>query len=472
MNTPYIHENFFLSNALARKLYHQVAKDIPIIDFHNHLDAKLIYDNSEVKNLSECWLKYDHYYWRAMRANGIDEFFITGAASDYDKFLKWCETVPYLLGNPLYHWSHLELSKFFDCNELLNLNNAKRIWDSCHQRLSDKSLSYQNVLAELHVDILCTTNSPLEDLQYHQRLNEKFQLGEISSRVLPTFRADELFGFNHADLFCQLLAQLGKIEHRSITILDEYVDVMRSRMNFFHKQGCRLADLGLTDVEMEMTTKSVVEKIFRQISSGEVLEERQIRQLKSYLLIEFGKRCHDLRWTLQLHVGVSPNINERRKEEVGTGTGFSVMSDEPKIKNLSLLFSQLDKEKQLPKLVLFNLNPIDNSSMIAMCGAFQDSDLVKNKIQYGPAWWFNDHKQGIEQQLTDLKNLGLLGRFIGMTTDSRNMLSLSRHEYFRRILCNKLSEWVELGDIPNDWELLESTVRNICYNNAIQFFEF
>lgn len=472
MSSSYIHDNFLLTNPLAEKLYHQIAKRIPIIDFHNHLDAQSIYEDKKINNLYECWLKHDHYYWRAMRSNGIEEYYITGEASDYEKFMKWCKTIPYLLGNPLYHWSHLELNKFFNVNEILGEQTADSIWHKCNQHIENNELSYRKVLEQVAVHAVCTTNSPLEDLRYHALLAKEYESGKIKTRVLPTFRADELFSVENTESFSRLLSDLGSMHDKFVTNFDEYITLVKYRMLDFDSKGCRMADLGLTEVECELLTKTEVEQCFLQLVSGSDLDDMQVSMLRTYLFIEFGKLCSELGWTLQLHIGVAPNINARRKSEVGAGTGFSAMSDQPKMRNLGLLLSELDSHKQLPKMVLFNLNPSDNPALAALCGAFQDSHRVKGKVQFGPAWWFNDHKQGIEQQLTTLKNLGLLGRFIGMTTDSRNILSLSRHEYFRRIFCNQLSVWALQGDIPNDWELLKFTVQNVSYNNAQQFFEF
>ncbi|MBY8234001.1 glucuronate isomerase [Vibrio fluvialis] len=472
MNSSYIHDNFLLTNPLAEKLYHHVAKSIPIIDFHNHLDAKLLYEDCKVKNLFECWLKHDHYYWRAMRSNGIEERFITGEVSDYEKFIKWCETMPYLVGNPLHHWSHLELRRFFNIDEIVSEKSVQDIWLKSLQYIEENSLSYRQIIEQVDAKVLCTTNAPLEDLKYHALLAQEYASEKINAKVLPTFRADELFDFNNIQSFCLMLSNLSKMQNSVITNLSEYIALVKGRMVYFDSHGCRLADLGLTEVDFELPSKHEAENIFVQVLTGHELDGTQTRKLKSYFFVEFGKLCHQQGWTLQLHIGVTPNINARRKTEVGAGTGFSAMSDLPKIKNLGLLLSELDFTHQLPKMVLFNLNPNDNSALIALCGAFQDSDSAGGKVQFGPAWWFNDHKQGIEQQLTTLKNLGLLGRFIGMTTDSRNMLSLSRHEYFRRIFCNQLSTWVLQGDIPDDWELLKFTVQNVCYHNAQQFFEF
>ncbi len=472
MKNSYIHDDFLLTNPLAEKLYHNVAQSSPIVDFHNHLDAQLLYEDCKVKNLYECWLKHDHYYWRAMRSNGIEERFITGEASDYEKFIKWCETMPYLIGNPLHHWSHLELRRFFNIDELVSETSAQDIWLKSLQYIEENNLSYREVIEQLDVKVLCTTNAPLEDLKYHELLAKEYALEKISAKVLPTFRADDLFGFHEVQPFRLMLSNLSKMQNGLITNLSEYIALVTERMMYFDSHGCRLADLGLTEVEFELSSKHEAENIFVQILTEHEINATQTKKIKSYLFVEFGKLCHQLGWTLQLHIGVAPNINTRRKMEIGAGTGFSAMSDLPKIKNLGLLLSELDFSHQLPQMVLFNLNPNDNPALMALCGAFQDSDTVAGKIQFGPAWWFNDHKQGIEQQLTTLKNQGLLGRFIGMTTDSRNMLSLSRHEYFRRIFCNQLSIWALQGDIPNDWELLKFTVQNVCYRNAQQYFKF
>ncbi len=472
MKHSYIHDDFLLTNPLAEKLYHQVAKSIPIIDFHNHLDAKLLYEDRNVNNLYECWLKHDHYYWRAMRSNGIEERFITGESSGYEKFIKWCETMPYLIGNPLYQWSQLELCRFFNIDELVSEKTAQDIWLKSLQYIEETNLSYRKVIAQVDAKVLCTTNAPLEDLKYHALLEKEYALEKISAKVLPTFRADDLFGFHELQPFCLMLSNLSKMQNSFITSFSEYIALVKERMIFFDSHGCRLADLGLTEVDFELPSTVEAENIFVQVLTGHEINATQTKKIKSYLFVEFGKLCHQLGWTLQLHIGVAPNINKRRKMEVGAGTGFSAMSDQPKIKSLGRLLSELDSSHQLPQMVLFNLNPNDNPALTALCGAFQDSDSSAGKIQFGPAWWFNDHKQGIEKQLTILKNLGLLGRFIGMTTDSRNVLSLSRHEYFRRIFCNQLSNWVLQGDIPNDWELLKFTVQNVCYRNAQQYFKF
>lgn len=463
MPNNYIHDNLLLNSSLAEELYHSYASKQPIIDYHNHLEAKDICENSRFENLADAWLKSDHYVWRAMRSNGIDEHYITGNASDREKFDKWCEAMPYLLGNPLYQWSHLELKRFFDCDLLLCPENAEAIWTHCNQKLASGEITTRSVLKALDVKTLCTTDSPLSDLSYHQKLaNSDFEV-----QVLPTFRADELFKPN-PDLF----AKLTELTGIQITDFDSYLSAISQRIDAFHDIGCRLADLGLTKVEFCECEPATAKLFVQKLIAGEPLPENESIQLDTLLFTELGRLFHAKSWTLQLHIGVLINVNRRRKQALGGGTGFSVLNDRLIAENLVQLLDSLDCTRELPNTVLYCLNPAHNPVLACIAGAFQDSDSAAGKIQFGAAWWFNDHKDGMEAQLTTLKNLGALGRFVGMLTDSRNVLSFSRHEYFRRVLCNLLAQWVEQGEIPNDTALLKQTIHNICYGNAHAYFNF
>lgn len=463
LQQDYIHHNWLLETPLAQHLFHSYASELPIIDYHNHLEAKDIWQDSQFENMAEAWLKSDHYVWRAMRSNGIDEHYITGEASDKEKFEKWCEAMPYLLGNPLYQWSHLELKRFFDCDLLLNPSNTEAIWAQCGETLASGRLSTRSILQKLKVKTLCTTDSPLSELSYHQRLANS----DFATQVLPTFRADELFQPNPA-LFEKLTALTG-IE---IADFKSYLLAISGRIDAFHELGCRLADLGLTKVEFEACDLDSANTLFKRLIKGKALPELESSRLKTRLFTELGRLFHSKSWTLQLHIGVLVNVNQRRKQQLGGGTGFSVINDSLIAENLVKLLDSLDCDRRLPNTVLYCLNPMHNPVLACIAGAFQDSDSAAGKIQFGAAWWFNDHKDGMEAQLTSLKNLGALGRFVGMLTDSRNVLSFSRHEYFRRVLCNLVATWVEQGEIPNDNALLKQTIENICYGNAAHYFNF
>lgn len=470
--SAYIHDNYLLTNPLAERLYHEAAALMPIIDFHNHLDPQVFIKNKGPQNLTQAWLMEDHYVWRAMRSNGIDERFITGDASEEEKFKHWCEAMPYLLGNPLYHWAHLELARFFDCQLLLNPQNCAHIWQLSQEKLQSAQALPRQIMQKLNLEIACTTDSPLQSLETHQQLAQLYQNKTISFQVLPSFRADDLFNFDSPDNFASKLSQLTSLTQIKIACLDDYLAAIYQRMATFAALGCKSADLGLPQVPYQALDQRKASQAFICLLNQKRLNEDAAHYLFSYVFHYFGRHCETLDWALQLHVGVRTNVNQRRLSELGAGTGFSVIGEEETIEPLANLLSDLDASGQMPKLILFNLNPSHNAAFVALCGAFQDSGSAKGKVQYGPAWWFNDHKQGISAQLTNLKNLGALGRFIGMTTDSRNLFSLSRHEYFRRILSEQFSQWARCGDLPNDWDLLSSSIKNICYHNAKEFFTF
>ncbi|MBD1388291.1 glucuronate isomerase [Neiella sp. HB171785] len=468
MNQDYIHPNFLLGSELARRLYHDVAAGLPIIDFHNHIEAKDIWLDTQHQNLAQAWLYSDHYVWRAMRSNGIAEHYITGNASDLDKFTKWCEAVPYLIGNPLYQWSHLELSRFFDCQLLINPSNQSAIWQQSNQVFSTGKNSTRSILQRLNVETLCTTDSPLSSLEYHTALAQS----AFNVQVLPTFRADELFCFASPEKFHEVLNQLSSLSNIAIERFDSYLEAIESRLNHFHQCGCRLSDLGLPQVSYQPCSLPAARAIFDKFLADQPVTASELVQLSSRLFVELGKRYFELGWSMQLHIGVLMNVNQRRLSQLGAGTGFSVINTQSIAAPLSHLLSDLDASACLPNTVLYNLNPTDNAVLACIAGAFQDSDTAAGKVQLGAAWWFNDHKDGMESQLTTLKNLGALGRFVGMLTDSRNIFSFCRHEYFRRVLCNLLATWVEAGEIPNDQDLLKQTIENICYYNAKRYFRF
>ncbi|MDR9828861.1 glucuronate isomerase [Vibrio sp. FNV 38] len=464
----YIHENWLLNSELAQELFHIYAADLPIIDYHNHLEAKDIWQDAQQANLAEAWLHSDHYIWRAMRSNGINEHFITGNAPDNDKFSQWCEAMPYLLGNPLYQWSHLELKRFFDCDLLLNPENCKEIWQQCNAQLQEGRNTTRSILKNLKVKTLCTTDSPLSHLQYHAALAES----GFDVQVLPTFRADELFVFDDSEALNELIDRLQTLTSIPSNTFKNFLAAIEARVEHFHRLGCRLSDLGLPTIDFVACDEQIAERLFFNAVQGVPLTESEIIQLKTQLFTELGRCYHKYGWSMQVHIGVLVNVNERRKEALGGGSGFSVINDRLIAENLVQLLSSLDRQENLPNTVLYSLNPNHNAILSCIAGAFQDSDGAAGKIQFGAAWWFNDHKDGMEAQLTTLKNLGALGRFVGMLTDSRNVFSFSRHEYFRRVLCNLLAQWVIEGEVPNDEVLLKNTIENICYKNAERYFQF
>jgi glucuronate isomerase len=465
---PYIHSDFLLTTPLAQHLYHSYAAQMPIIDYHNHLDAQDIWKDTQHKNLAEAWLHSDHYVWRSMRCNGIDEYYITGEATDKEKFNKWCETMPYLIGNPLFQWSHLELARFFGCDLLINSKNEKAIWKLSEALFSSGKNSTRQVLQKLKTTVICTTDSPLSHLQYHAALRES----DFSTKVLPTFRADELFTFASVEATQKLAEKLHTLTTVRVDSFFSLINAITKRVEHFHLLGGRLADLGLMKVEFAQCDALLANELYTRLSKGKRLTALETTKLNSRLFFELGRIYHNYGWSSQLHIGVLPNVNERRKSELGGGTGFSVINDQNISENLVKLLSELDQNKCLPNTILYSLNANHNAVLSCIAGAFQDSDAAASKIQFGAAWWFNDHKDGMEAQLTTLKNLGALGRFVGMLTDSRNIFSLSRHEYFRRVLCNLLAKWVNEGEIPNDDALLKQTIQNICYNNAERYFNF
>ncbi|WP_153448869.1 glucuronate isomerase [Vibrio algicola] len=484
MTKAYIHNDFLLQNETAKHLYHTYAKNLPIIDYHNHLDAKEIYGNSQLKTISQAWLSSDHYLWRAMRSTGIDEHFITGSASEFEKFQRWCECVPYLIGNPLYAWSHLELKRYFEIDTLIQPKNTNLLWQQCNDQLAHPNFRIRQVIERSNVDILCTTDSPLSALKYHQMLAQS----DFSSRVLPTFRSDDVSQIENNHKFKEIVNQLSFVCHQAINNFSDYLAALSQRVEFFHQQGCRLSDLGLKKVHFTPSTPQELDVAFARVLSLSSLTQKQTKQLESAIFVHLGKAYHQHGWTMQLHIGVHTNVNTRRFKQVGAGTGFSVMNDDSIVENVCLLLDQLDQKNALPQTILYSLNPKDFEPLASILGAFQDNahdsnatnhspstppnDSRMSKIQLGPAWWFNDHKDGMEKQLKTLANLGALGRFIGMLTDSRNVFSLSRHEYFRRVLCNLIGDWVEKGEVPNDETLLKNTIENICYYNAKAYFRF
>lgn len=464
---PFMDEDFLLQTETAKKLYHEHAAKMPIFDYHCHINPKDIAEDRMFTSITEIWLAGDHYKWRAMRTNGIDEKFCTGKANDWEKFEKWAETVQYTLRNPLYHWTHLELKKFFGINEVLSSKNARSIYDTCNEKLQTPQYSCRNIIRMANVHTICTTDDPVDSLEYHQKIKaDGFEVA-----VLPAWRPDKAMMVEFPISYNQYINQLASVSEMEIKTFDDLMIALNKRHRFFHENGCRLSDHGLDTAYAEEYTAEEIDALFLKVRIGYRLTTREILKFKSCMLYEFGRMDHSRGWTQQFHIGALRNNNTRQFNLTGPDTGFDSIGDKPIAESLSKLLDRLDSEFKLSKTILYNLNPRDNEVYATMIGNFQDRS-IPGKIQYGSGWWFLDQKDGIEKQLNTLSNLGLLSRFVGMLTDSRSFLSYTRHEYFRRILCNLLGNDVENGEIPNDLELLGQMVENICFNNAKNYFNF
>ncbi|WP_442587574.1 glucuronate isomerase [Pedobacter sp. AW31-3R] len=463
----FIDENFLLNSKSAEILYHEYAKDMPIIDYHCHLPQDQIATDKNFENLTQVWLYGDHYKWRAMRANGVDESYITGNKSDWEKFEKWAETVPYTLRNPLYHWTHLELQRYFDVYDILSPATARKIYDECTAKLQTPEYSVRNLLKKMNVVTVATTDDPIDDLAYHQQLKEEgFEI-----KVLPAFRPDKAM---NADNLTALNAYIGKLEAvygTPINDYETYLLALKSRHDYFHANGCALSDHGLEQLYATAYTQEEVAAIFAKIRSGASLTPTEILQFKSAMLVEFAEWDHEKGWVQQYHIGALRDNNSRMLKNLGPDTGLDSIGDFPQGAALSKFLNKLDTDNKLTKTIIYNLNPADNELIATMIGNFNDGTIA-GKIQYGSAWWFLDQKDGMIKQINALSNMGLLSRFVGMLTDSRSFLSFPRHEYFRRILCNLLAEDIENGELPNDMEWIGKIVQDICYNNAKSYFNF
>lgn len=463
----FMDENFLLQTETAQKLYHEYAAKMPIFDYHCHINPKDIADDRRFNTITEIWLAGDHYKWRGMRTNGVAEKYCTGDASDWEKFEKWAETVPNTLRNPLYHWTHLELKKFFGIDEVLSPKNARAIYDACNAKLQTPEYSCRNIIRMANVHTICTTDDPIDSLEYHQ----KIKADGFEVKVLPAWRPDKAMMVDQPISYNQYINQLAEVSNMEIKTFDDLMVALNKRHLFFHENGCRLSDHGLDTAYAEDYTADEIDAMFLKVRVGYRLTTREIHKFKSCMLYEFGRMDHLRGWTQQFHIGALRNNNTRLFNQLGPDTGFDSIGDKPVAEPLSKLLDRLDTENKLCKTILYNLNPRDNELYATMIGNFQDGS-VPGKIQYGSGWWFLDQKDGIEKQIDALSNLGLLSRFVGMLTDSRSFLSYTRHEYFRRILCNILGNDAENGEIPNDMELLGQMVENISFNNAKEYFNF
>ncbi|MFA6185647.1 MAG: glucuronate isomerase [Phycisphaerae bacterium] len=462
---PFMTEDFLLQTETARKLYYEYAAKMPIFDYHCHLPTAQIAEDKRFENITQIWLYGDHYKWRAMRTNGIPEQYCTGSASDWEKFQKWAQTVPYTLRNPLYHWTHLELQRYFGISKFLGPDTAKDIYEKCNEMLSLPEFSVRSLLRRMNVKIVCTTDDPVDSLEHHKKIkSDGFEI-----KILPTWRPDKGMAVENVAVFNQWVDALEKSSGIDVKNYKTYMDAIRSRHNFFHSVGCRVSDHGLETAYAEDYTESEIAAIFDKLRSGKTVTKDEGLKFKSAVMIEFALMDHEKGWVQQLHFGALRNNNTRLLKTFGADAGVDSIGDFEIARPLARFLDKLDTNNKLPKTILYNLNPRDNELMATMVGNFQDGS-VAGKLQFGSGWWFLDQKDGMEKQLNALSNLGLLSRFTGMLTDSRCFLSYPRHEYFRRILCNMLGKDVENGELPADMKLLGTMVENICFNNAKNYF--
>ena len=464
---PFMDENFLLHTKTAQDLYHNHAAKMPIFDYHCHINPKQIADDVRFENITQIWLYGDHYKWRGMRTNGVDEKYCTGNATDREKFDKWAETVPQTLRNPLFHWTHLELKKFFGIDKILSPKTADEIWETCNAKLNSPGYSVRGIIKMANVHTICTTDDPVDSLEYHQQI----KASGFETHVLPAWRPDKAMAVENQKAFNDYIDLLAVAAAMNIATFGDLMTALDKRHAFFHENGCRLSDHGLETAIAEDYTAAEIETIFAKIRSGKDLNQSEILKFKSAMLYEFGVMDHSRGWSQQFHIGALRNNNTRLFRKLGADVGFDSIGDFEIAKPLSKLLDKLDMENKLAKTVLYNLNPRDNELFGTMIGNFQDGS-VPGKMQFGSGWWFLDQKDGMEKQINALSNLGLLSRFVGMLTDSRSFLSYTRHEYFRRTLCNILGNDVENGEIPYDMELLGQMVENISFNNAKNYFNF
>jgi glucuronate isomerase len=457
----FIHDDFLLSTEAAKRLYHEYAEGEPILDYHCHLPPQDIAANRQFHNLFEIWLEGDHYKWRAMRANGIAERYCTGDADPKEKFMAWARTVPATLRNPLYHWTHLELKRYFDIDELLNESSAERIWDQANRLLATEGLRAHGILAKFQVKALCTTDDPTDDLACHRAI----AASGLQTKVFPAYRPDKALNVHLPDVFNPWVDRLAAASNIEIDNFQDFIDALKQRHDFFHQVGSRLSDHGLNHAFGEFASDREAAAIFDRARQGRPASPSEQHRFAGNLMLQFGRWDAEKGWTKQLHLGARRNNNTRRFQELGPDTGFDSIGDWPQADALGAYLDRLEQENALPKLIIYNLNPADNYTMATMIGNFQDGKTA-GKIQLGSGWWFLDQKEAMQWQMNALSNCGLISRFVGMLTDSRSFMSYPRHEYFRRVLCDLFGRDMEAGELPRDYALVGATVRNICFANA------
>lgn len=464
----FMDQDFLLSTPIAKELYHHYAKQMPIVDYHCHIVPKEIAEDIKFDNITQIWLGADHYKWRLMRANGIEEAYITGDASDREKFQKWAETLERAIGNPLYHWSHLELKRYFGYDGVLNSETAEEVWNLCNKKLSHPGMTAKKFITGSNVEVLCTTDDPTDTLEYHKEIARDTS---FTAKVLPTFRPDEAVNIEKSG-YLDYIHRLSQCSGIAIKDYDSLCRALSNRMEYFDSVGCKLSDNGMGFVMYYPATDEEVRAIFQKRLKNESLTEFEILQFKTAILLYLGREYHRLGWVMQIHYGVKRDNNTRFYKKIGINTGFDCIDDsKTSSAMLADFLNALDVTDELPKTILYSLNPTDNTAIDTVVGCFADSSTIA-KIQHGSAWWFNDHKPGMQEHMTSLASLGLLSNFVGMLTDSRSFLSYTRHEYFRRILCEMIGQWVENGEYPKDMKILGKIVQDISYYNSKRYFEF
>ncbi len=464
----FIDDNFLLETKAAQRLYHEHAKDMPIIDYHCHLPPEDIAKDRKFENLTKIWLEGDHYKWRAMRTNGVPEKYCTGDADDYAKFEKWAATVPYTMRNPLYHWTHMELKRPFGIQKILKPETSREIYDAATQMLQTDEFSVRGILKQMNVKVICTTDDPVDSLEHHKKIMAE----DFGIQVRPAFRCDKILSVESPDVFVPYVQKLGEASGISIGNYQQLLDALKNRHDYFHEMGCRLSDHGLETMYAEAYTEEEIKKIFEKGLNKQAVSREEMMKFRSAMLEQMALMDNEKGWTQQFHLGALRNNNSRMMRELGADTGFDSIGDFDVARPLAKFLDKLDNSNQLTKTILYNLNPSQNELYATMIGNFNDGS-TPGKIQYGSAWWFLDQKDGMEKQMNALSNMGLLSRFVGMLTDSRSFLSYPRHEYFRRILCNLIGNDVESGQLPaSEMEWLGQMVENICYNNAKSYFNF
>lgn len=463
----FMNEDFLLSNETARRLYHDYAEKMPIIDYHCHINPQEIAEDRKFENITQVWLGGDHYKWRQIRSNGVDERLITGTGSDREKFQQFAEMLPKAIGNPLYHWTHLELKRYFGYDGVLNGDTAEEVWNLCNKKLQEDSMSVRGLIRQSNVKLVATTDDPVDSLEWHQKIKDD---PACSVKVVPAWRPDKSMNLEKPG-FAEYIQKLAAVSGVPITDFASLLKALDARISFFHEMGCRASDHGLDYVMFQTAGDAELDGIFQKALCGEALSLFEIEAYKTALLLHFGREYAKRGWVMQLHYGAIRNTNANMFRQLGADTGFDCMAIHPCADSLVLLLDELNKTGELPKTVLYSLNPSDNEAIDTIIGCFQGPE-VQGKIQHGAAWWFNDSKTGITDHLTSLANLSVLGNFIGMLTDSRSFLSYTRHEYFRRILCNLIGCWVENGEYPADMEFLGQMVQDISYHNTKRYFGF
>ncbi len=462
---PFLSDDFLLSTETAQKLYHGTAESLPIVDYHCHVSPKEIYEDRRFENLTEVWLSGDHYKWRLMRSNGVEEYYITGDADPYEKFLRFAEVLPKAIGNPMYHWCHLELKNYFGYTGVLSAKTAKEVWELTKKKLREPTMSVRGIIRKSNVAFIGTTDDPIDSLEYHKKLAEDTSM---TVTVAPSFRPDKALNIEKSG-FAEYIEKLSAVSGIAVTDMESLKAALRNRMEHFHRHGCRASDHGLDRAVYAETNKAVLDAVLRKALEGKKVDEIEADAVKTDLLLFCAGEYVRLGWVMQIHYNCLRNPNSVMLERLGPDTGFDVIGPDNGVSRLAKLLDRMYSAGKLPRTIIYSLDATDNAAIDTLLGAFQGTE-VPGKIQHGSAWWFNDNKTGMQEQLTSLANLSLLGNFVGMLTDSRSFLSYTRHEYFRRILCDLIGTWVENGEYPNDEETLSELVRGICYRNAHRYF--